>query len=210
MKQALILGLGSDIAKNIAQRLIAEGWSVSGTARTSCDFSKNESIDRAVMLISQPWDLLLVCVGTLVPIGKFSGIHPDDWEQCVRINALGPLRMFYHLLEHRRPEASAVFFSGTNPIKRNPLYSAYSASKALLVRAVEEIDAELDIKCFCIAPGFVKTKIQNCHDVANRGEGTDHQDIYDCLKHSIARPKSEIGGKTIHVPTWATVFKDMA
>ena len=209
-KQALILGLNSDIARNIAGWLTADGWQVSGTTRAECDFAASESIDKAVMLIAQPWDLLLACVGSLEPIGKFSGIHPDDWERSVRINALGILRMFHHLLPYRNAGASAVFFAGTNPLKRNPLYSAYSSAKALLCRAVEEIDAELDIKCFCIAPGFVRTKIQDVHDVSHRGEGTDHQDIYDCLKWCLARPKQEIGGRTMHVPTWTRVWKEFA
>jgi NAD(P)-dependent dehydrogenase (short-subunit alcohol dehydrogenase family) len=126
------------------------------------------------------------------------------------VNATGPLRMFYHLLPHRKPDACAVFFSGTNPIKVNPLYSAYSASKAMLVRAVQEIDAELDIKCFTIAPGFVRTKIHNIHDVSDRKDGTSHEDIYNCLRYLMKRPKLEVGGKVIHVPSWRQIMVDLA
>ena len=210
MNTAIILGINSDIAKNISGRLIGDGWQVFGTSRSSCDFASNASIDKAVSMVAMPWDLLLCAVGSLNPIGKFSGIHPDDWETSVRVNALGPLRMFNHLIPHRNKDASAVFFSGTNPMRTNPLYSAYSGAKALLARAVQEIDSELDIKCFTIAPGFVKTKIHDVHDVANRSLGTTHEQIYECLKHSIARPKSDVGGKTIFVPYWYQLFKEMS
>lgn len=203
----IILGLGSDIGKNLAQRLIAEGHSVVGTVRSSCDFSKTESIDKAVSLVSMPWDLLVCAVGSLMPIGKFSSIHPDDWTASVQVNALGPLRMFAHLLPHRRPEASAVFFSGTNPQKTNPLYSAYSSSKALLTRAVQEIDGELtDCRAFTLAPGFVRTKIHLVHDVSDRKDGVTHDTIYACLKHLITRPKAEVGGKKIYIPQWAEIW----
>lgn len=214
---ALILGLQSDIAKNISERLTADGWSVQGTVRSSCDFASNESIDKAVSLIAQPWDLALFSVGDLMPIGKFSGIHPDDWARSVQVNATGPLRMLYHLIPHRRPNACAVFFSGTNPLKTNPLYSAYSASKAMLVRAVQEIDSEMpDLRCFCLAPGFVMTKI---HDATIKarvrnerlalGGGTSHEAIYACLKYYMGRPKNEVGGRLIHVPTWAQAWLEM-
>lgn len=203
----IILGLNSDIARHIAQRLITDGHTVAGTVRSSCDFSNNDSIDKAVGLIAMPWDLLVCAVGSLMPIGKFASVHPNDWAQCVQINALGPLRMFNHLIPHRRPGASAVFFSGTNPQKTNPLYSAYSSSKALLTTAVQEIDSELtDCKVFTLAPGFVRTKIHLVHDVSLRKDGVTHDTIYACLKHLISRPKIEVGGKKIYVPQWAEVW----
>lgn len=213
--RAVILGLGSDIARNLAQRLIIDGWEVDGTTRGTCDFASNESIDRAVGGIARPWDLLIVAVGNLVPVGKFTAIHPDDWAQSIQINALGPLRMFHHLIPHRNKDAAAVFFSGTNPGKVNPGYSAYSASKAMLARAVQEINAELDIKAFTLAPGFVQTKIHDAtvkagvkNDRLAIGGGTSHETIYKCLQHLLTRPKAEVGGKSIYVPSWADVWKE--
>lgn len=209
--RAIILGIGSDIGKDIAARLIAEGWEVHGTVRRSCDFSSNESIDKAVSLIAMPWDLLICAVGDLVPIGKFSAVHPDDWTRSVQVNALGPLRMLHHLLPHRRENATAVFFAGTNPGKTNPLYSAYSSAKAMLTRAVQEIDAELKgCKAFVIAPGFVKTKIHAVHDVSDRQDFTPYEDIYACLVNCMGRSKADVGGKRIYVPDWAMVWKQLA
>lgn len=209
MKTALILGINSDIAMNLAGRLKNEDWQIYGTSRSGCDFSKKESIDKAVLMIAMPWDLLIVGVGALEPIGKFASIHPDDWEAGVMVNCIGPLRMFHHLIPHRQTGASAVFFSGTNPMKSNPLYSSYSAAKAMLVRAVQEIDSEIDTKCFVLAPGFVRTKIHEVHDVSERKDGTTHEQIYGCLKHLLSRPKSEVGGKVFHVPTWFQLWKEM-
>lgn len=207
----IILGLASDIAQNLAKHLGEEGHSVMGTVRSSCDFSKNESIDKAVGLIAMPWDLLICAVGSLMPIGKFASIHPNDWATCVQVNALGPLRMFSHLLPHRRPGASAVFFGGTNPQKTNPLYSAYSSSKALLTRAVQEIDSELtDCKAFVLAPGFIRTKIHDVHNVEDRKDGVTHEQVYACLKHLISRPKLEVGGKKVYVPQWVDIWAEQA
>jgi NAD(P)-dependent dehydrogenase (short-subunit alcohol dehydrogenase family) len=203
VKTAIILGATSDIASNISKSLMADDWRIVGTTRLDCDFAHPWMIDKAFPRIAMPWDLLIVAIGSLLPIGEFASIHPNIWAHGVEVNALGPLRMFHHLLPLRRQGAAAVFFSGTNPQKKNPKYSAYSAAKALLVRAVEEIDAELpDIKCFTIAPGFMRTKIQVVHDVSARGAGTTHEQIYDCLLDCLARPKDEIGGKVVVVPDW--------
>lgn len=210
MKTALILGISSDIAMNLSGRLKTEGWQIFGTTRSGgCDFSKKESIDKSLQMIAMPWDLLIFGVGSLGPIGRFASVHPDEWESGVMVNCLGPLRMFHHLIPHRKPDASAVFFSGTNPKKVNPLYSSYSASKAMLVRAVQEIDSEIDTKCFTLAPGFIRTKIHAVHDVSQRPDGTTHEQIYACLKHLLSRPKGEVGGKVFHVPTWFQLWKEL-
>lgn len=206
---AIILGVNSDIAKHIAKSLILDGWHISGVARDSCDFKDVGSIDRAVSLLARPWDLLIAAVGDLQPIGKFSSVHPDDWAAGAMVNCIGPLRMLHHLLPHRLSNASAVFFSGTNPTKTNPRYSSYSASKAMLTRAVQEIDAEIDLKCFTLAPGFVRTKIHAAHDVSGREDGVTHEQIYECLMHCISRPKVEVGGKLIYVANWLRVWQEM-
>ena len=204
---AIIIGANSDIAKNLSARLANDGWEIYPYNRMGCDVSDSIAIDS--FETPDEWDLLLVAAGTLSPIGKFVSIPADEWEENVMVNALGPLRLLRHLLPHRKPNAAAVFFSGTNPLKVNPLYSAYSASKALLARAVQEIDSEIDAKCFLLAPGFVQTKIHAVHDVSTRTDGTTHDQIYDCLKHCLSRPKAEVGGKIIHVPTWYQTWKVM-
>ena len=182
--RAIIFGSNSDIAKNLVHRLSLDGWEVDGVRGDS-------------------WDLFICAVGTLKPIGSFEYSDAAEWEESVRSNCILPLRMLRRLLPFRNFMASAIFFSGTNPAKVNPGYSAYSASKAMLVRAVQEIDAELtNAKCFTLAPGFVRTKIHKVHDVSDRGEGTSHERIYQVMKHLLSRPKSEVGGKVFHVPTY--------
>lgn len=207
MKTAIVIGLGSDIARELTQRLGKDGWQIVGVYRQQCDLTDNEKIAATARLLSQPWDLLIIAAGTLNPVGSFLSSDADAWERSVRINALGPLRMLRALLASAREEATAVLFSGTNPLRRNPLYSAYSAAKAMLTRAAEEIDAEIAQKIVMLAPGFVATKIHKAHAVT-RKDSTSHDDIYRCLVHVLTRPKSEVGGKKIHVPTWASVWRE--
>jgi NAD(P)-dependent dehydrogenase (short-subunit alcohol dehydrogenase family) len=209
MKTAIVIGLGSDLASDMAKRLGKDGWFISGSTKGTCDLADVDQIHKTTMLLSRPWDLLIIAPGTLHPVSEFLNTYFEDWERSVRINALGPLRMLRALLPSANKGATAVLFSGTNPLRRNPRYSAYSSAKAMLVRAAEEIDSEVEQKICVMAPGFVNTKIHKAHEV-NRTDSTSPEAIYKCLLYMIERPKKEVGGKVIHVPSWARIAIEFA
>lgn len=155
LKEACIVGMGSDIGSNIAERLEKDGWEISGTTRKDLDLSQ--------FLDAPPkgrWDLLLIVAGTLEPIGDFFSTDAEEWERAVRVNALGPLRVLRSVWPARKAGATVVFFGGPNLSKDTPSYTAYRAGKALLASLVGTLNSEYcGTKFVMFDPGVVNTKI---------------------------------------------------
>lgn len=174
---------------------MVDGWEVDGVAHNR--FPVPELVD-----------LFIVCSGTLNPVRRFDAYDLSEWEEGIYDNLLDPLRQLHRFLP--LPESSsAVFFSGTNPQKLNPHYSAYSVAKAGLFRAVEEINNEVDCKVFMLAPGFVDTKIHEAtrkagikNERLEAGGGTSKEKIYQCLLWCHKQEKAKVGGRSIYVPEW--------
>jgi NAD(P)-dependent dehydrogenase (short-subunit alcohol dehydrogenase family) len=176
-----ILGLSSDIGREMALRFAHQGWRVAGTYRQGkglealaetkgvaaipCDAGDPYSIAMALdeyAALDAPWDLFLSSIGTMEPIGPFFDLDFGDWEKSVTVNSTAQLRMLHGLYPLRRQGdiSHAMFFAGmgTNNVTSN--YSAYIASKIMLIKMCEQLDAEApDLNVFIIGPGFIPTKI---------------------------------------------------
>lgn len=206
---AIILGIGSDIGRELALRLNEAGWRVSGCFHTSA-------------LPFEPWDLVVCCYGVLDPIGSFWEQGDAAWEDAIHANALLPLRQVRALYPHRRRWGESVcFFSGAGAGGPAPTYSAYCASKVMLTKMVELLDDESpDCKFFILGPGMVRTKIheqtmrageraanyQRVRDyLISENVGTSYDDIYSCLMTCVAAPKAAVGGRNIcvHLDDWS-------
>lgn len=233
MSSVIVLGIGSDIGRELAVRFAAEGWGVSGTVRPGsdisqipegvqlvrCDLTSVDSVHAALDIFRQrglKWDLLVVAVGTEEPIGAFWECEPDAWDENIRVNALAPLRLVRGLYPDRNilGKPSVAFFSGSGTNSAVPAYSAYCASKILLIKMCELLDAESpDTSFFIIGPGIVRTKIHqqtlragdrsgsNYQKVVDfldsPGAGTSHDDVYACLRWCMGVGKAVIGGRNV-------------
>jgi NAD(P)-dependent dehydrogenase (short-subunit alcohol dehydrogenase family) len=155
MRHACIIGIGSDIGRELAERLERDGYEIWGTTR--------KDVDLAEFVHATPngrWDLLIFAAGTMEPIGRFFDTPVDDWERCVRVNALGPLRVLRSMWPARRSGAKVVFISGPNPKVNTPSYSAYRAGKLMLESLVSTLNSEYqDVQFIWLIPGVVNTKI---------------------------------------------------
>lgn len=212
MPRALVIGLGSDIGRECAMRLVRDGWEVEGSTRLGCDLSSRASIDDAASRLQGPWDLFLVAAGTYEPLGRFFDTDVEEWEGCVQVNALGPLRLLRRLWYSRRPGAAVAFFAGPNPNRANPTYSAYTAGKVILHKLVEDLQAEYpENKFFILGPGLTRTKMLK--QTVNAGpraayyervlaflasgeQGSEFDDIYGML---MACLEGDAGGRNIHI-----------
>lgn len=153
-----------------------------------------------------------MAAGTYEPLGKFFDTDVEDWDMCLQINALGPLRLLRRLWADRKPGAQVAFFAGPNPNRANPTYSAYTAGKVILHRLVDDLQAEYpENKFFIMGPGLTKTKmLTETIKAGNRAayyervksflesgaQGTPMEDIYGMLKACLA---GNSGGRNIHV-----------
>ncbi len=228
-----IIGIGSDIGRELALRYAAQNWTVWGTFRTrtgleamppgirliSCDLTSRESVAAAGHTFRREgvtWDVLVVAAGTEEPIGPFWECDDDAWDQGVQINALAPLRLVRQLypLRNKSGAPAVAFFSGSGTNNAAPAYSAYCASKILLIKMCELLDSESpDTSFFIIGPGIVRTKIhdQTLRAPAQSGsnydrvvkflgspdQGTSHDDIFACLQWCVHAGKAVVGGRNL-------------
>jgi NAD(P)-dependent dehydrogenase (short-subunit alcohol dehydrogenase family) len=232
-RKAIIIGIASDIGHELALRLLKNSWQVSGTyfnsepspellkttITTRCDLSEKGSVDELLIWASsncRDWDLLIIAAGTMEPIGEFWDADADLWEDCLQVNALTPVRIVRALypLRRRLNSSSVAFFSGAGTNSAAPAYSAYAASKVLLIKLTELLDAEsTDTSFFIIGPGIVLTKIHKQTLEAGEKSGTNltrvlsiysdpaatvqHDKIYECLQWCVNAGKATVGGRNI-------------
>tara|TARA_R110000868_G_scaffold342560_1_gene603420 strand:+ start:757 stop:1452 length:696 start_codon:yes stop_codon:yes gene_type:complete len=198
MKNAIILGSDSDIAKGLRPLLFADGWKL-------YDWSRNSMSLHALPY----WDLVIIAVGRVAPVGWWWDQSNDDWEYTVESNLLLPIRLLRTIWDKRKYGASICWLAGSNPNMIMDGYSAYNVSKMAVLKAVEQLDHESqNCKFFALGPGTVLTKIHDASegwdnpklDAARReGRSTPIARIYDCMKWAIAQPKEVIGGRNICV-----------
>ena len=95
MPSALIVGNDSEIGALVANFLRAEKWEVHTTSRRLesvenaqnsgiffCDMSDRKSISEAVTTFVKScpdWNLIVLSIGKLNPIGRFTEIEFDEW-----------------------------------------------------------------------------------------------------------------------------------
>lgn len=206
MPSCVMLGANSDIARELTPRLMTDGWTVLPWTRET-------------PLPVAEWDAVICAIGTLTPIGKFFDTEADGWCAGVDANAVLPLQLLRELWTRRKPGASVCFFSGAGVSRPARTYSAYAASKAMLMKMTELLDDEYDEKFFIIGPGMVRTKIQQqtlragpaADNYARvkafmeegdsaHGKGTSHDRIYECLKWCLQAPKDVVGGRNFYAP----------
>lgn len=236
-RTVFILGGSADIGRALAERYLSAGCTVALTYRAhqsvadltgrpnltmiKCDVASSSSIEQAAREFADlglKWDLFLSSVGTMEPIGPFFDTAFADWERSLTINAMGQLHVLHALYPLRRTATTVdvMFFAGGGTNNPFTNYSAYAASKILLIKMAELLDDEApDLNIFVIGPGYVRTKI---HDETLRSaeragrnrektlsflksgeEGTSYDDIFRCIEWCCAQGRPIAGGRNVSV-----------
>ena len=184
MPSALIIGISSGIGSAIAKHWQSRGFKISGTFRNSSetitelsdkganlfqlDLTCKDSVEQFVQdfrTSESTWDYLIVCPGTMLPIGQFENIDFDLWEKSFNINLISPLKVVQKMLQFgskikQKPLITFIAGGGTNGAPKN--FSSYIISKIALLKATEILDAELqDFRTMIFGPGWIKTKIHD-------------------------------------------------
>jgi NAD(P)-dependent dehydrogenase (short-subunit alcohol dehydrogenase family) len=201
---AILLGSRSDIGIGLARFLLRDGWMVEGWAR-------NDELPRS------RFDLCLVAIGAISPVGRWDEQDADLWESCIYSNIVVPIRLLRKLWPQHNSRCAVCFLAGSNPNMIMDGYSAYNIGKMALLKAVEQFDHETpDARFFALGPGTVLTKIHKASEgwpnpkleaARAQNKSTPIERIYACLEWCIRQEKSVIGGRNIVVSDmWDTGF----
>lgn len=241
----IIVSASSDIGGAMSHRWLSRGWKVFGTYRTRsqavvelevsginlvhCDLSDPKSIRVAcssLRTLCPQWDVLVLCPGAQDPVGAFIECSFDEWEESVRVNFTGQMRVIHELLPSRRSDSAlgpcVLLFAGGGTNNATVNYSAYTISKIALIKMCELLDAEIpDTRFVIVGPGWVKTKIhestleaaaraganyQRTIDKLSSGQCTPMGEVLDCCDWLVSAPRELVSGRNFSVvfDKWGT------
>lgn len=235
-KVVLILSITSDIGMALAQRYKRDGVAVIGTYRREdqlnelsqvpkehlfyCDLLDQTSIDQFIEgyeKLHLPWDVFVSCPCTPLPLKAFFKGQFDEWSESVHINVIEQMRVLHGLypLRNTRGIVDVAFFAGGGVNNAVINFSAYTASKNMLIKLCEYLNAEnKDLNMFIVGPGWTRTKTHqlnlenldrdderydNTVRLLESGEGTSMEDIYDCIQWCCRKGKDVAGGRNFSV-----------
>jgi NAD(P)-dependent dehydrogenase (short-subunit alcohol dehydrogenase family) len=132
------------------------------------------------------------CAGITGPAGPVETNDVEEWISTIHTNLIGTMLVSRAVIPHFRKigHGKIVNFSGGGATSPRPRFSAYSASKAAVVRLTETLAYELnDTKIFvnAVAPGAVNTRM--LEDVLKAGPTLVGKEDYQ----RAVRQKSEGG-----------------
>jgi NAD(P)-dependent dehydrogenase (short-subunit alcohol dehydrogenase family) len=184
----LITGASRGIGCAVAQAFAREGSDLALVARPSihldrvtqelnagparaqsfpADVGAPGEIERAVNQVFKTFgrlDVLVNAAGVYGPIGPLAETDMAPWAAAVATNLLGTAYAMRAVLPHMLALRKGVIvnFSGGGAVAPFPRFSAYSASKAAVVRLTETVAEEVRESAVCvnaIAPGAVNTRL---------------------------------------------------
>jgi len=200
----VVTGGSRGIGRVCAGRLAHEGWRVVVVARASeqvsaaaaslpghghegfaldvADGARWRELAGAVGRIEG-----LVCAaGIIGPIGRPHQVDPAEFARTLAVNVGGVFNAVCAL--ELAADVPVVAFSGGGATGPMPRFDAYAASKAALVRLVENLSAG-GLRINAVAPGFVVTSIQDTVLTAGRERVGDA--YYDKVAAAVAEGAGE-------------------
>jgi len=245
LPKAVIVSISSDIGYCLAKRWQQRGMQVAGTYRTpsflvedlneegvktfQCDLSEAGSVSDACAKLYGDlglWDYLVLCPGTLEPVGAFAKVDFKEWEKSLEVNFIRQMQFVRELLPSRNKNGAhppvVLFFAGGGTNNATENFSAYTVSKIALIKMCELLDAEIPDTSFVIlGPGWVKTKIhqatlqagdragadyQKTKTKIDGDEGTPMENVLDCCDWLVKADRKTVSGRNFSVvfDQWGT------
>jgi len=127
------------------------------------DVADLEAWDQAAASFDAVTDVVYAAA-VLGPIGEVGTYKPSEFAETISVNLLGALSSVHYCLPGlRAASGTVVLFSGGGATAPLPRFDAYAASKAALVRLVENLSTVLapEIRVNAVAPGFVASAMHD-------------------------------------------------
>ena len=160
---AILARTGSELDETAA--LLAEQGQAA--LKLQADVGRRDQVDAAVERVLAAWggvDVLVNNAGIQGPIGRVEEVDPEAWMQVVQVNLGGCFYCTRKVLPTMIAQhyGKIINLSGGGAVGPRPFFSAYSASKAGVVRFSENLAGEVaehGIDVNAIAPGAVNTRM---------------------------------------------------
>ena len=184
-KSALITGAGKGIGKAIAIALAKEGVNVGLLARTQSDLDKLagelkefgvkistvtadvsdiNSINKAVEKVQSELGFIDILINNagIGKFGKFLELEPNQWEEIIKINLLGPYYVTRAVIPQmiENQTGDIINISSSSALSPAAVTSAYSASKAGLIAMSTSLMQEMrkhNIRVTSLTPSTTAT-----------------------------------------------------
>ncbi len=130
-------------------------------------------------------DILVNCAGIYGPIGFVTDLDTEKWIEAININLYGTFLCVRAVLPRmiKNKRGKIINLSGGGATSPFPRFSAYSASKAAVVRLTETLAEEVkeyNIDINAIAPGAVNTRLLD--QVLAVGEAAGKESLAKSIK----------------------------
>jgi len=186
-KTCLIAGASGAIGSAVAERFAREGARLALTYHSCRPEALLEALARqgrtvqAFPLNVERWDevqsvvrriredfgaihVLVNCAGVLGPVGPCHTLPTEEWARAIETNLLGCFYLARAVVPIMVGQGGGriIHLSGGGAAYGRPYFTAYSASKAAVVRFTESLAGELrecNIQVNAIAPGPVKSRM---------------------------------------------------
>jgi NAD(P)-dependent dehydrogenase (short-subunit alcohol dehydrogenase family) len=186
-QNALVTGGGRGIGRAIAEKLAAEGASVTVCSRTegqlrevvasiersggraayvTCDVTKRADVARAVEVAERfgPITFLVNNAGQGGPFGPIGVADPDEWWAAQAVHIRGPMLFMSAVVPRMRGRKTGRILNicSIGGILKSPNISAYGVGKCAEIRLTEYVDAEAKedgVRAFAVMPGTIITEL---------------------------------------------------
>lgn len=187
-KVSIVTGSGRGIGKSIALKFAEEGAKVVLISRTKdeieqtlneieknggqgfsfqLDVSHFNEVENLIYKVLNDYgkiDILVNNAGIITPIKPIHKVDVKEWENNIQINLFGTFYFMKLVIPNMISNnyGKIINLSGGGAFNSMPNFTAYSVSKAAIIRLTETVAAELgtkNISVNAIAPGPIKTKI---------------------------------------------------
>jgi len=224
-KTALVTGVSRGIGNAIARQLVADGYYVIGTYKSSTkeaeslkndikevelhqvDFSdRHQTLELIKKLSDRKLDALVNNAG-IIEFEAFDKVSYDIWDKIFEVNLNAPFVLSHGLRSNFNNEATIVNIASTDGMTGAFVSMSYSASKAApinLTKSLGNVFGKRGIRVVAIAPGWVNggmdsPAIKEAMENNPLGRNAEAKEIANAVSFVLSPKASFINGQTIIV-----------